>query len=206
MCLDKRWTILRVRQWVIYLLFLKEYNPSGQTFGDKRCTESYARTFPNPAISFSYSRQFTLDWRHPHVTRGIVIECLMRTHSTCESHIKYNITTILQKSAYAQLTSTLCVLLPRFVFTWILLIILYTWSHESAYRWHDFLFLFGILFMMHRNWLWCAYDTQWLGLGVWGWCVYYVSQNAYHMHEKNCVLYARQTRAYHIHSKVSFCL
>ncbi len=30
---------------------------------------------------------------------------------------------------------------------------------KCAYQYHKFLFLFGVLFI-HRNWLWCAYDTQ----------------------------------------------
>ncbi len=62
-----------------------------------------------------------------------------------------------------------------------------TWSHESAFQCDDFLFLFGVLFI-YRNWLWRAYDTQWLGLGVWG----------------RCVLYARQQRVYHMHAKTVY--
>ncbi len=48
---------------------------------------------------------------------------------------------------------------------------LYIVNYESAYQYHKFLFLFGVLFIC-RNGLWCAYDMQWLGLGVWvffGW-------------------------------------
>ncbi len=42
-----------------------------------------------------------------------------------------------------------------------------TRSHESAFQWHRFLFLFGVLFVW-RDWLWPAYETQWFGLGAWG--------------------------------------
>ncbi len=38
--------------------------------------------------------------------------------------------------------------------------LLYIIHYESAYQYHKFLFLFGVLFI-RRNWLWCAYDTQW---------------------------------------------
>ncbi len=48
---------------------------------------------------------------------------------------------------------------------------LYIVNYESAYQYHKFMFLFGVLFIC-RNGLWCAYDMQCLGLGVWvffGW-------------------------------------
>ncbi len=55
--------------------------------------------------------------------------------------------------------------------------------------------------------IWRAYDTQWVGLEVWGRCVLYARQQSeYHMHAKNCILHARQTRAYPMHAKVSFCV
>ncbi len=38
--------------------------------------------------------------------------------------------------------------------------LLYIIDYESAYQYHKFLFLFGILFI-RRNWLWCASDTRW---------------------------------------------
>ncbi len=49
--------------------------------------------------------------------------------------------------------------------------LLYIVNYESAYQYHKFLFLFGILFI-RINWLWCPYDTQWLwirGVGVFRW-------------------------------------
>ncbi len=39
-------------------------------------------------------------------------------------------------------------------------LLLYIVHYESAYQYHKFLFLFGVLFI-RRNWLWCAYDMQW---------------------------------------------
>ncbi len=48
--------------------------------------------------------------------------------------------------------------------------LLYFVNYESAYQYHKFLFLYGVLFI-RRNGLWCAHDTQWLGLGVWGFSV-----------------------------------
>ncbi len=39
-------------------------------------------------------------------------------------------------------------------------LLLYIIHYESAYQYHKFLFLFGVLFI-RRNWLWCAYDTRW---------------------------------------------
>ncbi len=42
----------------------------------------------------------------------------------------------------------------------IIILLLYIVHYESAYQYHKFLFLFGVLFIC-RNWLWCEYDTQW---------------------------------------------
>ncbi len=44
--------------------------------------------------------------------------------------------------------------------------LLYIVHYESAYQYHKFLFLFGVLFIC-RNWLWCAYDTRWFGHWCW---------------------------------------
>ncbi len=52
-----------------------------------------------------------------------------------------------------------------------------TWSHESAFQYDNILFLFGIRIIC-RNWLWRAYDTQWLGLGLWSRCILYASQQS----------------------------
>ncbi len=58
------------------------------------------------------------------------------------------------------------------------------------------MFRFGVgLLFIRRNWHWRAYDTQWVGLGVWGRCRSYVRENC---------INARQTRAYHRHAKVNF--
>ncbi len=48
-------------------------------------------------------------------------------------------------------------------------------------------------FAIRKNLLWRAYDTQCVGLGLWGRCVSYVHKTAYHMHTKvhfyNCIIY-----------------
>ncbi len=49
-----------------------------------------------------------------------------------------------------------------------------------------------------KNGLWRVYATQWVRLGLWSGCVSYACEN--------CVLYAGQTRVYHMHAKVNFCI
>ncbi len=41
-----------------------------------------------------------------------------------------------------------------------------TWSHESVYTARVLCLRFGIIFIC-RNWLWGAYEKQWVGLWLW---------------------------------------
>ncbi len=56
------------------------------------------------------------------------------------------------------------------------------------------------LLFIRKNGLWRAYDTQLVGLGVWGRCVLYVRQNAYctptayHMHAKTAYMHVKHVR------------
>ncbi len=53
-----------------------------------------------------------------------------------------------------------------------------------------------------KNGLWRVYATRWVGLGLWGRCVSYARQQI--SYRENCILYAYQTRACHIYTKVNF--
>ncbi len=50
--------------------------------------------------------------------------------------------------------------------------------------------------LIRKNGLWRVYAARWVGLGLWGRCVSYVSEN--------CVSYTRQQISYHIHAKTEY--
>ncbi len=60
------------------------------------------------------------------------------------------------------------------------------------------LFRFGVVFI-RRNWLWRAYDTQWVGLDAY----HMHAKTAYHMHAKTAY-YTHAKTAYHMHAKTAY--